>query len=186
MHEPLPLTLTLIYFPSECSSYFTGALEHASPVILESVKLKQKILYKIEHDLEMIVCCVFHVLRPCMYRDLISHLKTGLGSTTDNADTIKQFWEENLVGSTWATLLRTARGGQYALMKECIASMVYEHKYKKNQTVEVWWLGDNTIKAGWYPAKVHAAHQDGSYSIIYQKPGNTDVYLVGTVNSRPS
>ena len=161
MHEPLPLTLTLIYFPSECSSHFAGALEHASPVILKSVKLEQKILYKIEHDLEMIVCCVFHVLRPCKYRDVISHLKTGLGSTTGNADTIKQFWEENLVGSTWATLLRAARGGQYALMKECIASMVYERKYKRNQTVEVWWLGDNITKADWYPAKVRNAHKDG-------------------------
>ena len=155
-------------------------------MILESVKRNKQIPYLIEYDLEMIVCCVFHVSHPCKYRDLLSHLKTGLGSKTDNTDTIKQFWEENLVGSTWRALLFAARGGQYSAMKACITNMFYKRKYSKNQKVEVWWLGDVQTKADWYPAKVLTVHEDGSYSVIYQRTKEHNRYLLTEVNSRPS
>ena len=137
----------------------------------------------------MIVCCVFHVSHPCMYRDLLSHLKTGFGSKTHNADTIKQFWEENLVGPTWRALLFAAREGQYSAMKDCIANMfspkqkVAERKYSPKQKVEVWWLGDADTKADWYPAKVSTVHEDGSYTVIYEERNPN---FITKVNSRPS
>ena len=135
----------------------------------------QQIRRSIKYDLEMIVRCVFHVVRPCKYATLLRTLAARESESSSDTEVIKRFWNESIAGFMWVKMVRAAREADYSGLKGVISAMFFHPKslFKVNDDVEVFWLGksNETQPPTWYNVKVIAVSKD-SYTIRYTVDGN--------------
>ena len=100
---------------------FMGSLEHAPDEILVSyLQDKKSPTYQKNHDLEMVVYCVFHRMCPSQYKS-IHYLSEK--PDAQRAKWIRTFRKQHLRGDLWDQLLRFAKNGRHQDLKRAITSM---------------------------------------------------------------
>ena len=100
---------------------FMGSLEHAPEDILDNYLCKDSkpATYQKNHDLEMVVYCVFHRMCPSQYKSI--HY---LGEDpAKRAEWIRAFRKQHLGGQRWQHLLQLARTGNHKNLNDEITRM---------------------------------------------------------------
>merc|ERR1712032_297990 len=101
---------------------FMGSLEHAPKEILHSLLRKdaKPATYTKQHDLEMVVYCVFHRVCPSQYKSI--HYVSEKADAK-RAKWILAFRKQHLGGCRWQQLLQVAKTGSHRDLKDAISKM---------------------------------------------------------------
>ena len=87
------------------SCVFEGALENASAEILQAYVKKDEYKPKVEHDLAMVVRCVFHRMHPMLYDMMLRDSTRLRGQRKQRAERIEHFWKVNLRSSHFVAMI---------------------------------------------------------------------------------